>query len=133
MDNLVKTIGNILENENIGSNECDETKCENIETLIDLHGWENVQDVLLHILSEKGRKTNEYEVIAEVFWGAVLDKRNICSNKLIALLYKRLPNDEKSNENNLVWSIVCKLKNVDYLSDYDPLKDQEIKKYFVEE
>ena len=35
--------------------------------------------------------------------------------------------DEGSNENNFAMGIVCKLKGVDYLSEYDPLKDPDVK------
>ena len=123
---LAAEINRILSNDSLDSDECEESKCETIEGLIPLHGWEAVQGVLLNILLDDERDVRDYEVAAEVFWGAILDKRLIHpQNRVIALLYHRLQIDTNS-ENNLVWSIVCKLKNVDYLSDYNPLNDQAI-------
>jgi hypothetical protein len=60
--------------------------------------------------------------VAAVFWGAVLDHLPVNADRLIALLYKRLPADEGSSENNLAWSITSKLKGKGYLSRYDPLE-----------
>ena len=58
--------------------------------------------------------------------GAALDGRQIQINKLIALLHHRF--DPRGDaEDNLVWSITCKLKNVGYLSDYEPLNDPGVK------
>jgi hypothetical protein len=124
---LIYAINSVLENDYIDSDENGDTTCEKIEKLIPQYGWEAVQEILLNILLDENRKTRDYEVAAEVFWAAALDYEDISPvNKVIALLYNRLPNDENSGENNLAWSIVCKLKNIDYLSDYDPLKDPEI-------
>ena len=124
---LLYAINSILENDSLDSGDIDSDKCEHIENLIPLYGWKAVQKNLLDILSQEKREIRDYEVVAEVFWGAVLDRRNIAStNKVIALLYHRLPNDKNSDENNLAWSIACKLKKVDYLSDYNPMNDSEI-------
>ncbi len=116
----------ILQNDFIDFLELEETKCSKIEELISQYGWSIIQDILFDILLDKKRRIADYQVVAEVFWGAVLDKREISKNKVIALLIKKLPNDERSNENNLVWSIVSKLQNLSYLSKYNPLEDPEI-------
>lgn len=77
-------------------------------------------------MKDNSRRISDWEVLAQVFWGAALDKRPIDANKVIALLYYRLPSDKGSSENNLAWSIVCKLKGIEYISKYNPMEDQEI-------
>ena len=101
----------------------DEGKYECIEKLIDVWGWNEVQNVLISILMDNGRRAMDWYVITQVFWGAVLDQRTIDKNTVIALLYHRVPNDNGSDENNLVWSITSKLKGVGYLSEYNPMND----------
>ena len=121
---LIPIINSILADDSRDSDECEESKCEAIEDLIPSYGWEAVLKVLLNVLLDDERRTRDYEVAAEVFWGAALDNRDLSpENKVIALLYYRLPKDKNNYENNLVWSIASRLKHVDYLSDYEPLKD----------
>jgi hypothetical protein len=50
--------------------------------------------------------------------------------RVIALLHHRLIADVPAPlelDDNLVWSITRNLKGVDYLSDYEPLDDPEVK------
>jgi hypothetical protein len=124
--NLSSMLDLIMSNDALDSDECEKSKCQEIEKLIPEYGWAAIQETMINILLNDQRRTSDYEVAAQVFWGASLDNRNICANKVIALLYYRLPKDENSNENNLAWSIASNLKKVEYLSDYDPLKDEEI-------
>jgi hypothetical protein len=92
-----------------------------INDLCDRFGWDSVQAGLLQVLEDNDQATH-WPTVAAVFWGAALDGRSIQADKLIALLHHRFdPNGDA--ENNLVWSITCKLKGVDYLSDYKPLSD----------
>jgi hypothetical protein len=92
-----------------------------INDLCDRFGWDSVQAGLLQVL-EDNTEALHWPTVAAVFWGAALAGRSIQADKLIALLYHRFdPNGDA--ENNLVWSITCKLKGVDYLSDYEPLSD----------
>ena len=117
----------ILADDYLDSEECEESKCEKIETLISLYGWNAVQKTIMNVLEDGKRTLFDCQVAAEVFWGAILDKRDISNaNRVIALLYHRLQNDEPNSENDLAWSIVCKLKDLDYLSKYNPLEDPEI-------
>lgn len=102
------------------------SRAEMIEGLVPKFGWDAIHDYLIELLSDDKTSMDSREVIAQVFWGAALDGLKIESNKLIALLYTKLPNNQNSSENNLAWSIVCKLKKVNYLSDYKPLLDPEI-------
>jgi hypothetical protein len=92
-----------------------------IDGLVEGYGWESVQTCLLDILSDNGRPAY-WQRAMEVFWGAVLDKRSVPADKLIALLYYRF-DPQGLNENNLVWSITSKLKGMEYLSEYRPLDD----------
>ena len=59
------------------------------------------------------------------FWGAVLDKRDLAADELIALLYHRFDPDGLA-EDNEVWSIASKLKGVGYLSKFEPLRDPAV-------
>ena len=92
-----------------------------INDLCDCFGWDSVQAGLLQVLEDNDQAAY-WSTVTAVFWGAALDGRSIQADKLIALLHHRFdPNGDA--ENNLVWSITCKLKGVDYLSDYKPLSD----------
>ena len=99
-------------------------KCEEIESLIEVNGWEVIQSALVEMLKDVNLNIDDFDVVAQVFWGAVLDKRIIDINKVIALLYLRLP--DGSDLENLIWSITERLKGVGYLSDYEPLVDPDI-------
>ena len=125
-------IYNIFANDALAADDGESSKCEEIENLISVYGWDFVQTTLLQMLDNPQLDVSEYDVIAQVFWGAVLDKRDIDKNKTIALLYKRLPPVSEVGESycehldNLIWSITHRLKSVGYLSEYDPLKDPDI-------
>lgn len=121
---VLENIEAILADDSIDDESCEDSKCERIELLIDHTGWDTIRDAILQVLTEK-RRIRDYEVAAEVLWGAVLDGRELPSNRVIGLLYYRFDPLGKS-ENNLVWSITSKLKGVDYLSDYNPLQDPKI-------
>ena len=105
----------------------DDDSAERIEGMIEDEGWEVVRACLLAILEDPGRPVAHWQVVAAVFWGAVLDQRPVPEDRLIALLYARLPTDPDGAENNLVWSITSKLRGLQYLSDYDPLADPRVK------
>ena len=98
-----------------------------IEELCRADGWDRVCDALLAILEDATRSVHDWAVTAAVFWGAVLDGRPVPADRLIALLYVRLPKEDGA-ENNLAWSIASNLKGRSYLSDYDPLSDPDIQR-----
>jgi hypothetical protein len=102
------------------------TPLEEFTPLIDEVGWPEVCGELLAILEDETRPEAQWLAVAEVFWGAVLDHRAVPADRLIALLYARLPPDPHSIENNLAWSIVVRLRGLSYLSEYDPLADPKI-------
>lgn len=103
------------------------SKVEEIERFYQECGWEPVRDYLMSLLEDPVRRMDDRMTIAAVFWGAVLDRLPVNADRLIALLYKRLPPDEGSSENNLAWSITSKLKGKSYLSRYDPLEDPGVR------
>jgi hypothetical protein len=99
---------------------------EAIEALIKQFGWELIQVELLRCLWDEKQRNHWYSVAA-VFWGATLDNRPMPTDKVIASLYLRLDTQNCTDEEeNLAWSITCKLKGVDYSSEYDPLKDPDV-------
>jgi hypothetical protein len=104
----------------------DYLQVEAIEHLIPQLGWAAVRDGILGALAEE-RATDDYETLARVIWGAVLDKREVPADRVIALLYHRL-SPESDYGHNLVWSITCNLRGVSYLSEYRPLQDPVVRK-----
>lgn len=112
----------VLADDTLDHASSDDSKCERIERLIGVIGWAAVRDNILAILADAGRRRRDHEVAAEVIWGAALDGREMSADRVIALLCNRFDPDGDS-EDNLVWSIVSKLKGLDYLSEYQPLQD----------
>lgn len=102
-----------------------ESRCEQIEALISETTWPVIQDTLIGILSDDQESYENWHACLQVFWGAVLDQRPVEGKRVIALAYHRLNTDLDEDE-NFAWSLVCKIKGVDYLSRYDPLDDPEI-------
>jgi len=103
------------------------SKAELIEGLIDKNSWSEICSILLQILQDDLYAAH-WRTVAEVLWGAVLDQRDLPADRVIALLYNRLPASSSDDDDNLVWSITHRLKRVGYLSDYDPLQDPNIQK-----
>jgi hypothetical protein len=104
----------------------DEDPDESIEPLVATHGWPSVREQLMAILEDPARTPDEWSSVALVFWGAVLDRREVNADRLIALLYARLPNDRDSSESNLAWSIASKLRGLAYDSTDEPLGDPRV-------
>ena len=102
------------------------SKCELIDQLIPLIGWEAVRTEMLRIL-ESERRLADWKVAAGVIWGAVLDGRPLPVDRMIALLYHRF-DPTGDHEDNLAWSIASKLKGVGYLSEYKPLDDPLVRR-----
>jgi hypothetical protein len=121
---ILYSISAILADDSLDDESSEDSKCEQIEQLIPRLGWPNVLSELLKILGED-RRRRDYEVAAEVLWGAALDARDLPVNRVIALLYYRF-DPSGDSEDNLVWSITSKLKRVDYLSEYDPVHDPAV-------
>jgi hypothetical protein len=99
----------------------DTSRVETIEALIEECGWEKILPLIIGLL-EGDDRDDHWAVAAQLLWGAALGQRSMPIDRVIALLYFRFDPDGE-DEDNLVWSITSKLKGVDYLSDYNPLKD----------
>ena len=112
----------ILADDTLDDESSVESKCERIERLIKGADWSEVLGCILALLTDAGRRRRDHEVAAEVLWSALLDRREMPADRVIALLYSRF--DLRGDaEDNLVWSIASKLKGVSYLSEYQPLQD----------
>lgn len=88
------------------------------------HGWPQVGEALLNIL-----EADEPELWPDAvgaLWATVLDRCDMDSNRVIALVYHRLGDSATDHDSNLAWSVASRLKGVGYLSDYDPLADPEV-------
>lgn len=96
---------------------------ERIEGLIDACGWKPARDYVLSVLEDPDRTVEQWQLAAAVVWWLCCDKRELPVDRVIALVYARLPNDDDSGENNLSWSIASTLKGKSYLSEYNPLAD----------
>ncbi len=98
-------------------------------------GWHVVDSELLDILRDTTSAANWYDVIACLFGTDCHERGLPCDNSyLIALLYDclRLGPDLGASElfgetaENLIWSIVHRLRGVGYLSTYDPMTDPDV-------
>jgi len=98
---------------------------EQLQPLIDEFGWTAVCDGFFEALESK--ETAIWRTAAAAIWGAALDKREMDAHRAIALVYFRLDPNKPGEEDNLAWSIACKLKGVGYLSTYDPRLDPPVK------
>lgn len=103
----------------------DDDAVERIEAAIEEHGWVAIRDALMAVLEDAMRTVLQWEIAAAAIWGAVLDRRPMHADRVIALVYARLSR-EGELENNLAWSIAAKLRGVGYLSEYDPLADPAV-------
>jgi hypothetical protein len=103
----------------------DVSQCEAIEKLIPKLGWHAIRSAMIEVLAT-ARPRAEYQVAMEVIWGAVCDKREMPEDRIIALLYHRF-DPHGNSEDNLVWSITCRLKKVGYMSEYSPFEDPGVK------
>lgn len=129
MDNLTRQIDSILSNKSADDEARDTSRAEEIELLAGKFEWQRLQRALLSVLQDDSRGADQWQVVAAVFWGAVLDGRDLAADEVIALVYHRLPPDGEMVESNLAWSIASKIRGVDYLSDYDPLADPDVRRY----
>lgn len=104
----------------------DDDPIEAIEALILETEWGPACECLMGVLEDAGHPPDHWETVAAVMWGAILDRRPVPADRLIALLYVRLPHDADSSESNLAWSVASELRGVGYLSGYDPLADPRV-------
>jgi hypothetical protein len=118
---LRQCICDILADDRLDDESSEPTKAEAIEALIGPYGWEPVRECMLDILRDDSQGSH-WRTVAHVIWGAVLDRRELPTDEVIALLYYRFDPEGRAEDND-VWSITSKLKGVGYLSKYKPLRD----------
>jgi len=124
--NVQKRVNEVLD---CGDNdeEAEIAKTEAIEALIAELGWKVISDCMFELLRDDS-KARHWRVVTHVFWGAVLDRRSLPADELIAWLYHRF-DPYGDAEDNEVWSITSKLKGKSYLSKYKPLEDPDVMKH----
>ena len=99
------------------------------ETILPKHKWQDLQQALFSILQDDAFSENDYQIIAEIIWSAVLAGEKVDTETAIGLLYYRLGNENDPYGNNTIWSIAARLKDLDYAnSEYNPLRDPAILK-----
>ena len=119
----------IFADERLNDESSEPTRAEAIEALIGEFGWEPVRDYMLDILRDDHRG-RDWRAATHVFWGAVLDGRDLPADELIAWLYHRFDPEGRAEDND-AWSIASKLKGVGYLSDYHPLRDPAVLRHLA--
>lgn len=103
------------------------------ETSFSKYRWDDIQAALIFILLDDNCAKADYEKAAEIVWDAALAGKDIQIDLIVGLLYYRLGDSNHPYENNLIWSITSKLKNLDYANtDYNPYIDETISKKLEE-
>ena len=97
--------------------------------------WEVLQQGLFRLLLDDSLTSEEYQLLARVFWLATEESRDRKANgeiklkfkkkTIIGLLYYRLYDNKDSY--GLIWNVVCNLYHLDYCnSEYSPFEDEKI-------
>lgn len=103
------------------------------EIVFSKYNWEDIQAALISILLDDHCVKADYEKAVEIVWNAALADKDIQTDLIVGLLYYRLGDSNDPYENNLIWSITSKLKNLDYAnSEYSPYRDESILKNLEE-
>lgn len=104
--------------------ECDRDLEDLLAPVVAGHGWPPVGEALLGIL--EADEPGLWPDAAGALWATALDRCELDSNRVIALVYHRLGGSASDHDSNLAWSVASRLKGVGYLSDYDPLADPDV-------
>lgn len=101
---------------------------ESVEALAQRAGWEAVLTEAMGILADAGSRRFWHQAICVVYWSSpdhlgafMADHPMDCVARLYLCLERHPELDE-----NLIWSIACRLKGVDYLSSWNPLLDRDV-------
>ena len=97
--------------------------------------WEVLQQGLFRLLLDDSLTSEEYQLLARVFWLATEESRDRKANgeiklkfkkkTIIGLLYYRLYDNK--DPYGLIWNVVCNLYHLDYCnSEYSPFEDEKI-------
>lgn len=98
---------------------------EKLERLLANSTWPAL-DLELRAVLRDDRADALWAAAIELYWCAVLDTRDTDVDSLVALLWHRRP--DLTLEENLVWSVIAKLKKLDYLANYDAEKDEGVRR-----
>lgn len=106
---------------------------EEVKELAEVVGWQNVLKETLGVLSRENQKVFWRKAAAIIYW-AVTDQVPLpvtleeCAARLYRCLelFPGLGSTGLEDGENLVWSIVSKLKGVSYESSWNPLADPKI-------
>ena len=93
--------------------------------------WDSILHALQYILL-KASDANLFEYAERMIWDAICDGKSLGIDKdsVIALLYSRLGDINAPYDDNVLWSIVSSVKDLDYANDeYNPLKDENVAEY----
>ncbi|MEQ1753292.1 MAG: hypothetical protein ABL973_04085 [Micropepsaceae bacterium] len=125
-DEAREQIQEILADATFDTEDCLDSRDEAIWELVGTYGWECVLAEMIAVLRDDKAKAHWIEASVVIWRGIDLPMPAV---QVIALLHRRLlehlPAEHELDE-NLVWSITCNLKQIDYLSDYQPMRDPEI-------
>ena len=91
-------IADILADDRLDEEVSAQSKVEAIEALIGLFGWEPIREYMMNVLRDDNREQH-WRTAADLFWGAVLDRRDLAPDELIALLYHRFDPDGRAEDN----------------------------------
>lgn len=125
--NVKKSVDDILADARFDAELAELSRTDALESLIREYGWEPVRECMFDMLRDD-TKAGQWREVVQVFWGAVLDRRPLPADELIAWLHHRFDPEGKT-EDNEVWSIASKLKGKSYLSKYEPLQDPGVLKH----
>jgi hypothetical protein len=95
-------------------------------------GWDTLLRETIAVLADRSCQGLWRSAIAIVYWASSsAPDMPVPKSEVIARLYWCLINHPESSEEdeNLVWSATMNLKGVDYLSEWDPMKDPEVRRH----
>lgn len=122
--NFFSELIRILQDPKLQSKENEETHFEALEELSEVFGWSGFVDAALRLLEDKSYSGHWVDLLV-VIYEMVCEEIELPQDRLIASLL-RCQKSKKALDENTVWSIIMKLKGLDYHSNYDPLSDLEI-------
>ena len=133
MEEVIVRINEILKLEIDDNETLDISRADLISKIIAKeHDWADIQQAFIHILTDNSRSRDEYEVIGQaLYYSIAFDKTCnediLDKDRLTALINFRLNPFDKPYEDNLAWSLTCKLYKLDYCdSVYNVFRDEKM-------
>lgn len=110
------TLKEVLENDALDAD-------EKTTRLLATMEWPVLDEALRALLRDASADAL-WPAIIELYWAALLDGRPTHDDSLVALLWHRRL--QLTLDENLVWSVIARLKKLDYLANYDAEKDEGV-------